>query len=138
MKVAGYVRVSAVAGREGESFQSPGQQEKAIRGYCRSRGLTLAEVVPELDESGAKLERSYGLRASGAGMSAVSRQLDREFPGGPSGHGLWSRSTVARVLRNRVYLGEARQGEFVNPHGHLPVVSQETFDVVEALAKRRE
>jgi len=55
--VAGYVRVSRVAGREGDSFQSPDAQEDAIRAHCRAHRLSLVEVVRELDESGGKMER---------------------------------------------------------------------------------
>ncbi len=57
-KVAGYVRVSSVGGRSGESFYSPGDQEREIRRYCSTHGLEVAELVVELDESGSKLARS--------------------------------------------------------------------------------
>jgi DNA invertase Pin-like site-specific DNA recombinase len=57
LKVAGYVRVSRVAGRAGASFQSPDAQEEAIRAYCRARGLRVAEVARELDVSGKTMKR---------------------------------------------------------------------------------
>lgn len=55
--VAGYVRVSRVAGREGASFQSPAAQEDAIRAHARARRLRLTEVVHELDVSGGTMKR---------------------------------------------------------------------------------
>ena len=60
-RVAGYVRVSRVAGRDknGDSFQSPQQQEKAIRAYCKARRLKLVEVVRELDQSGGTMKRPH-------------------------------------------------------------------------------
>lgn len=45
-------------------------------------------------------------------------------PHGPE----WSKSTVARVLRNPAYLGHARQGETVNVEAHEPIVTQAEFD----------
>jgi site-specific DNA recombinase len=40
----------------------------------------------------------------------------------------WAKSTVARVLSNRAYLGEARQGETVNPQAHDALVTQTEWD----------
>jgi site-specific DNA recombinase len=266
-RVAGYVRVSRVAGRAGDSFQSPDAQEDAIRAYCLARQHDLLEVVHELDQSGgtmkrpklqrlvqeiaaggldgivvarldrfartvvggvqtleeihaaggfvqtvdggidtstsggamgelqlnllltlaqwerairaegfaaskqravargvhisgtvpvgylrphrgARLERdpakapavraAYELRAGGASYGDVARLLDEQLPGGPSGDGVWNRNTVTRLLTNRVYLGEARQGRFQQADAHLPIVSQQTFDVVQALARQQE
>jgi site-specific DNA recombinase len=51
---AGYVRVSRVNGRSGESFISPEAQRESIERTARLQGLTLAEVVEELDVSGGK------------------------------------------------------------------------------------
>src|SRR5947207_402390 len=57
-RVAGYVRVSRVAGRSGDSFQSPDAQEDAIRAHCKARRLRLVEVVRELDASGGTMKRA--------------------------------------------------------------------------------
>ncbi|MBA3434536.1 MAG: recombinase family protein [Actinobacteria bacterium] len=266
-RVAGYVRVSSVGGREGDSFQAPPAQEDAIRAHCRARRLEVVDVVHELDASGgtmarpklqaliseieagklngivvARLDRfartlvggiqtleqihvaggfvqtvegsidtsassgamaemqlnilltfaqweratraegfasakqravargvhisgtvpvgylrpargarlefdsekassvrdAFELRATGAPYGEVARLLDRTLPGGPSGKGVWNRNTVSRLLANPVYVGEARQGEYRQPGAHLPVVSQEVFDTVQALARRVE
>jgi DNA invertase Pin-like site-specific DNA recombinase len=266
-RVAGYVRVSRVAGRSGDSFQSPDAQEEAIRAHAKARRLEVVEVVRELDASGgtmarpklrhlldeveagrldgivvARLDRfartlvggvqaleaihavggfvqtveggidtstsggamgelqlnllltlaqweratraegfaaaksravergvhiagtvpvgylrpakgarldldpqkapavreAFELRASGATLGEVARMLDRRLPGGPSGSGAWNRGTVARLLANRAYLGEARQGDYRNPDAHPAIVSADTFATVEALARRRE
>jgi site-specific DNA recombinase len=266
-RVAGYVRVSSVGGRVGDSFQSPGEQEKAIRAHCKARRLELVEVARELDASGgtmarAQLQRLLGdveggriegivvarldrfartvvggvqaleqianaggfvqaadgsldtlekagalgslqqnmmlvlaqwerssraegfaaakanavargvhisgkapvgylrpgkgakleldpakadavaaaftLRATGAPLGDVVRLLERRLPGGPSGEGRWNRETVSRVLRNRCYLGEARQGEYVQPGAHLPIVKPDAFDTAQALFRRSE
>jgi DNA invertase Pin-like site-specific DNA recombinase len=266
-KVAGYVRVSSVGGREGASFQSPCEQEKAIRAHCKTHRLELVEVAHELDASGGTMKRAqlqrligeveagrlegivvarldrfartlvggvqalerigeaggfvqaadgsldtlaggsalatmqqnfmltlaqwerssraeglesakqnavargvhisgrvpagylragkgaaltldkakaaairaaFELRATGAPIADVVRLLERRIPGGPAGQGRWTRETVTRLLGNRVYVGEARQGSHVQPDAHLPITSQEVFDTVQALGRRVE
>jgi DNA invertase Pin-like site-specific DNA recombinase len=60
--VAGYIRVSRVGGREGESFISPDVQAESIHRWCTAHSLELGEVVVELDVSGGKTaeERELG------------------------------------------------------------------------------
>lgn len=53
----GYVRVSRVGGRGGESFVSPDLQEERIRAYADSRGFEIGTVYRELDRSGTDRER---------------------------------------------------------------------------------
>ena len=53
----GYIRVSQVRDREGESFISPLVQREQIEGWIRANGATLGEVFEELDESGARGDR---------------------------------------------------------------------------------
>jgi DNA invertase Pin-like site-specific DNA recombinase len=52
-----YTRVSRVSGREGESFQSPKQQEDRCRAQLKADGLRVGEVFTDLDESGANASR---------------------------------------------------------------------------------
>lgn len=81
---------------------------------------------------------AFELRASGASISAVRELLEREVPAGPSGQGGWIKLTVKRLLVNPVYRGEARQGDYVNPRGHDPLVDEATFAACVALDERRE
>lgn len=81
-KVAGYVRVSRVAGREGDSFQSPNAQEDAIRALAQARGFEVAEVAHELDASGGtmnrpELQRLISAIESGDVAGIVVARLDR-------------------------------------------------------------
>jgi DNA invertase Pin-like site-specific DNA recombinase len=59
LRLVGYVRVSRVAGREGDSFISPKQQRETIEAWARSQTppheVTFLE--PDLDQSGGKLDR---------------------------------------------------------------------------------
>jgi DNA invertase Pin-like site-specific DNA recombinase len=57
MKALGYIRVSKVAGREGESFISPAEQRRAIEACAARKGLALVGFLEELDESGGSDNR---------------------------------------------------------------------------------
>jgi DNA invertase Pin-like site-specific DNA recombinase len=62
-RAIGIVRVSQVAGREGESFASPGEQRDRIATACQRDDLHLVETIEELDVSGGTpLDRRGGLR----------------------------------------------------------------------------
>ena len=51
-KAAGYIRVSKVGGRRGESFRSPDEQRAAIEALAAERGVEVARWFEELDASG--------------------------------------------------------------------------------------
>jgi site-specific DNA recombinase len=57
MRLDEYRRVSQVNGREGEGFQSPELQRKAIVAYARVHRHTVTPNPEELDVSGGKLRR---------------------------------------------------------------------------------
>jgi DNA invertase Pin-like site-specific DNA recombinase len=63
MILDGYVRVSQVRGRSGESFISPAVQQEQIEAWAASRGARIALVHIELDESGARADRPKLLQA---------------------------------------------------------------------------
>jgi site-specific DNA recombinase len=58
----GYIRISRVGGRAGESFISPDVQRETIERLATFHGLEVGEVVQELDVSGGKpiAERELG------------------------------------------------------------------------------
>jgi site-specific DNA recombinase len=55
--IDGYVRVSQVAGREGDSFMSPRVQREQLEAWAERNGASLAHVFEELDESGGRADR---------------------------------------------------------------------------------
>src|SRR4051794_25315701 len=63
----GYIRVSQVAGRAGERFQSPGQQRTAITGWAKAHGVKIAAWHEDLDRSGGTMDRP--------GMNHVRRRV---------------------------------------------------------------
>jgi DNA invertase Pin-like site-specific DNA recombinase len=78
----GYIRVSQVAGREGERFISPGVQREQIESWVRAHGASLANVYEELDESGARGDRPLLMEAlarveAGQSGGVVVAKLDR-------------------------------------------------------------
>src|SRR5688500_14197352 len=57
MIVDGYIRVSQVNERQGESFISPLVQRETIERWAQLQGATVGELFEELDESGARADR---------------------------------------------------------------------------------
>jgi DNA invertase Pin-like site-specific DNA recombinase len=56
-KLDGYLRVSRLAGREGDSFISPEVQREKIEAWAKLHDAQIVEWHEELDESGAKRDR---------------------------------------------------------------------------------
>jgi site-specific DNA recombinase len=82
MDALGYVRVSKVGGREGDSFLSPGDQRKAIDAVAKREGLTIIEYLEELDASGGDNTRPKWNAAlerieSGEAKALVVWRIDR-------------------------------------------------------------
>ena len=57
MRLFGYVRVSRVAGREGDTFISPTVQRERIEASAKAGGHTIVDVLVDLDQPGSKYER---------------------------------------------------------------------------------
>jgi DNA invertase Pin-like site-specific DNA recombinase len=62
-------------------------------------------------------------RAAGVSWSQLARFLEEEGVVTPWGNEHWTVASVGTVVRNRVYLGEARAGKIVNPDAHEPIVT---------------
>ncbi len=82
IKLLGYIRVSRVGGREGDSFQAPNQQRDAITAYAKAHGHTVQWLEPDLDESGSKLDRPAMQKAlkqlrEGKADGIIAAKLDR-------------------------------------------------------------
>ena len=97
-----YLRVSKVAGREGESFISPDVQLEQIEQWAKLRGVKIAKVHKDLDVSGGKLHRP--------GLDALMERIRKGETGGIAVAKLdrLSRASVADAL-NLV--------EEINDHG---------------------
>lgn len=82
LRLDGYVRVSQVRGRGGDTFISPAQQRDRIEAWASAFGHELLVVHEELDESGARADRPRLLEAierveRGQSDGIVVAKLDR-------------------------------------------------------------
>jgi site-specific DNA recombinase len=90
------------------------QRRQTPRGYLKSKDRKL---VP--DRRADSVRRAFRDFKAGASISELARRLRMTTSG------------VRHLLRNRVYLGELRVGEHVNPTAHPALVDRETFDAVQ-------
>ncbi len=82
MRLDGYVRVSRVGGRTGDSFISPGEQKERVRAWAKSQGHSIAKWHEDLDQPGSKADRPGLIAAmdrieSGKTGGLVVARLDR-------------------------------------------------------------
>jgi site-specific DNA recombinase len=82
MQLDGYIRVSQVRGRHGESFISPAVQREQIERWAVMRGATITKWHTDLDQSGSRQDRpglSDALQRAEAGVTdgIVVAKLDR-------------------------------------------------------------
>jgi site-specific DNA recombinase len=78
----GYIRVSQVAGRSGDRFQSPDTQRDAIKAWAKAQGVRIGSWHEDLDRSGGTMDRpamNAALRRVRAGKSGgvVVARFDR-------------------------------------------------------------
>lgn len=71
-------------------------------------------------------------RAAGQSWTQLCRFLEESGVVTPWGNEHWVVASVATVIRNRVYLGEARAGDIVNPEAHKPIVSLAEWNAANA------
>jgi site-specific DNA recombinase len=82
MRLIGYVRVSRVGGREGDSFISPDIQKDRIAAHAKAQGHTVIGWKVDLDQSGGKIERpaleeAFGVVEAGEADGIAVAKLDR-------------------------------------------------------------
>jgi site-specific DNA recombinase len=74
-------------------------------------------------------------RAAGASWAELARFLEEHKVYPPSGNKHWSKVGVAGLIKNPVYLGQARSGKVVKEQAHEPLVTRAEFDAAQALKK---
>jgi DNA invertase Pin-like site-specific DNA recombinase len=87
------------------------KQRQTPRGYRRDEATRRLVRDDRADE----VRRAFRARAAGASMSGIARRLGMTTSG------------VRKLLANRVYLGELKLGQHVNPNAHEPLVDEEAF-----------
>jgi hypothetical protein len=74
-------------------------------------------------------------RALGASWTELARFLDEQGVRPPTGNPHWSKVGVSGLVKNPVYLGQARSGKVVNEHAHEPLVTRAEFDAAQSVKK---
>jgi Recombinase/Recombinase zinc beta ribbon domain len=109
-----------------------------------ARGVHVASRVPtgygkrpdgryEPDPAAALvIAELFRRRASGEGWTQLTNWLDETGIRGPYQNKVWSQGAVEKIIRNRVYLGEARSGRHVNPEAHEPIVSRSEWEAAQS------
>ena len=115
---AGYDRISAAGDKRGH----------------------IGKLTPNQDAPG--IREGFRMRAAGESFNAIAEALTnarvrpRPGKGGTFTTG-WSRSGVAHLIRNRVYLGELSAEGVVNPTAHEPLIDSAMFHAAQRPVKAR-
>ncbi len=73
------------------------------------------------------ITQAFHRRADGESYRDVALWLEANHVPTATGSPSWCHTGLLNILRNRVYLGEARHGEFVRPESHPPLIDPGTF-----------
>lgn len=102
-------------------------------GYAKNED---GHLHPEEPASSA-IRKAFRLRALGTSYTKIAAFLD-ERGAIPEGSSNWSTSGVISLLKNPVYLGQARSGSVVNDAAHEPLVTRAEFDAAQKVKSRFE
>jgi DNA invertase Pin-like site-specific DNA recombinase len=100
----------------------------------------VGRLVP--NEDAPMISEAFRMRAAGDSVNAIAEALTRaRVQARPGKKGSfttgWSRSGVAHLLRNRVYLGELSADHVVNPNAHEPLIDAAMFHAAQRPVKAR-
>jgi hypothetical protein len=93
-------------------------------GYQRDEKKRLVPVEPDA----SLIREVFQRRAQGASWTELADFLSSSGVHTSKGNSSWSVAGVSSLIRNRVYLGEARGGSYANPKAHEAIVTQAEFD----------
>jgi site-specific DNA recombinase len=100
-------------------------------GYTRDKDKRLV-----IDKRAAPvIAEVFRKRAVGESWAELARYLEdrKVYPSTGGKH--WSKEGVSRVVKNPVYLGQARSGSVVNDDAHEPIVTRAEFDAAQSTNK---
>jgi site-specific DNA recombinase len=126
---AGWVETKTRAHRRGAYIA------RTPYGYTRHEG----RLIPHPDE-GPIVTEAFKLAAT-SGLSATLAYLQRAAPArerkGQVVDIVWTTSTVRRVLENRAYLGESRNGNLIKTDTHEALTTRPIFEAAQSVPARR-
>ncbi len=97
-------------------------------GYQRDKNKRLVRVEPD---ASVVLEL-FVRRARGESWTELTEFLNASGVKSSKGTASWSITGATAIIKNRVYLGEARSGKYVNKQAHEPIVTQAEFDAAQS------
>jgi DNA invertase Pin-like site-specific DNA recombinase len=97
-------------------------------GYRRGEDGRLV-VVPE---EAAVIAQVFRRRTEGASWTELADFLTASGVKSSKRSAAWSVTGASSLVKNRVYLGEARSGKYVNATAHEPIVTQAEFDAAQS------
>src|SRR5512133_1195488 len=100
-------------------------------GYKRDEESRLLRDEP----AASFIAEVFRKRATGASWAELARFLEQNKVYPPSGNKHWSKAGVAGLIKNPVYLGQARSGTVVKEEAHEPLVTRAEFDAAPAIKK---
>jgi site-specific DNA recombinase len=100
-------------------------------GYERDKEKRLVPTEP----AASAVRDVFRQRALGASWAELARYLDEQGVKPPTGNPHWSKAGVTGLVRNPVYLGQARSGSIVKKNAHEPLVTRAEFDAAQAVGK---
>ena len=100
-------------------------------GYKRDEEGRLLRNEP----AASVVAEAFRKRATGASWAELARFLEENEVYPPSGNKHWSKAGVAALIKNPVYLGQARSGKVVKEGAHEPLVTRAEFDAAQAVKK---
>jgi DNA invertase Pin-like site-specific DNA recombinase len=96
-------------------------------GYCKEKTGRLVRDEPAASAIGELFRR----RAVGASWTELARFLEEQGVFPATGNPHWSANGIASLIKNPVYLGQARSGKVVNDKAHEPLVTRAEWDAAQ-------
>jgi site-specific DNA recombinase len=111
-----------------------------------ARGIHIAKFTPVGYDKGPDkrlipsaeapaIREAFLMRGAHKTRTEIALRLDKIAPR-PNG-GRWRAEKVERIIKNRVYLGEAYRGKAVNPQAHPPIVTPAEWQAANLAPVRR-
>jgi len=100
-------------------------------GYVRDEDKRLLRVEP----AASAVREVFRQRALGASWANLAAYLEAEGISTPIGNEHWSKAGVSGLVKNPVYLGQARSGAVVKEGAHEALVTRAEFDAAQSVTK---
>jgi DNA invertase Pin-like site-specific DNA recombinase len=100
-------------------------------GYERDNDRRLIRSEP----AASVVAEAFRKRAAGASWAELARFLEENKVYPPSGNKHWSKYGVSGLIKNPVYLGQARSGKVVKEGAHEALVTRAEFDAAQSVKK---